>query len=95
MFVVISQIMSPIAPFFSEWLYGRIDIVLMEIKRSNRFTLSVFPQVDGDALQPALEHRMYMARTVSSVVLALRNKSSINVRQPLSRILIVTSDHVA
>ena len=90
---VVSQIMSPIAPFFSEWLYGRI----LSFERKDGVQsvhLSIFPQVDEDALRPALEHRMYMARTVSSVVLALRNKSSINVRQPLPQILIVTGDSV-
>ena len=92
--LVVSQMMSPIAPFFGEWLYGRLASEPDGEKGERSVHLSDFPEVDATALQHDLEHRMYMARTVSSVVLALRNKSSINVRQPLPQILIVTGDQV-
>ena len=89
----VSQMMSPIAPFFSEWLYGRLTVADRE-HFTESVHLSTFPEIDESAIQGGLEHRMYMARTVSSVVLALRNKSSINVRQPLPQILIVTGERV-
>ena len=91
--ISVAQMMSPIAPFFSEWLYGRLLATKNEeVDRSVH--LSYFPDVDVQAIQEGLEHRMYMARAVSSVVLALRNKSSINVRQPLALIMIVTGERV-
>jgi len=91
--IVVSQMMSPIAPFFGEWLYGML-VSETDAGAEESVHLSVFPEVDSKAIEQGLEHRMYMARTVSSIVLALRNKSSINVRQPLPQILVVTGERV-
>ena len=91
--LAVSQMMSPIAPFFSEWLYGRLIPEGSEASGQS-VHLSTFPEVKEAEVHEDLEHRMFMARTVSSVVLALRNKSSINVRQPLPQILVVTSEKV-
>ena len=88
--LTIAKMMSPIAPFFSEWLYGLINAE-EEIPSVH---LARFPEVQKEAIQDDLEHKMYMARTVSSVVLGLRNKSAINVRQPLPQIMIVTGSIV-
>ena len=51
--------------------------------------MSAFPEVDESLILPALEARMSLARTVVSLTLLLRNRAGINVRQPLSRILLV------
>src|SRR5690606_8240138 len=49
-----------------------------------------FPLCDDGVVRTDLEHRMALARQVVQLVLLLRNRSQINVRQPLSRILLVT-----
>ena len=90
---LITRMMSPIAPFFSEWLYDRVASE-KEREKQPSVHLSFFPDVEDNAIDEDLERKMYMARTVSSVVLGLRNKSSLNVRQPLPQILIVTGPHV-
>jgi isoleucyl-tRNA synthetase len=56
--------------------------------------LADFPAVEAMARDEALEHRMGLARAISSIVLALRNQVEVNVRQPLPRILVVTGSGV-
>ena len=81
--------MAPIAPFFGEWLYQKLnDVTGQEAFESVH--LAHFPEVDEAALDAALEHRMDLAQAVASITLGLRNQASINTRQPLSRILVVT-----
>ena len=53
-----------------------------------------FPQADEQLIDPPLEEQMYLAQTASSIVLALRRKVNIKVRQPLSRIMIPVVDEV-
>jgi isoleucyl-tRNA synthetase len=91
--VAIAKMMSPIAPFYSEWLYRALTGIS---DRSNvdSVHLADFPSVENEALDPDLEHRMDLARTIASIALSLRNQSKINVRQPLSRILVVTGTGV-
>ncbi len=91
--LAVSKMMSPIAPFFSEWLYGAL-VSEKEKNAAESVHLSFFPEVEETAIDGPLEHRMQLARTISSVVLSLRNKSSINVRQPLSRLMVVTGPQV-
>ena len=87
--VAIAHMISPIAPFFGEWLYGML-------KRDDDAShpvsvhLSTFPQQDAGSINESLERRMHIARTISSIVLGLRNQQNINVRQPLPQILVVT-----
>ena len=88
-----SKLMSPIAPFFGEWLYRALTEG-MDAGRAESVHLAEFPDVEATARDEALEHRMGLARTISSVVLALRNQAEINVRQPLPRLLVVTGTGV-
>ncbi len=83
-----AQLMAPIAPFFSEWLYGSL------MTNETSVHLSDFPTVNAAEVDAALEHRMALARQVASNVLALRNEASINVRQPLAKALVVTGSGV-
>jgi isoleucyl-tRNA synthetase len=95
-----AQLMAPIAPFFSEWLYGSLTAdggpqTAEEGARSavggwRSVHLTDFPEKNADEMDAALEHRMALARQVASNVLALRNEASINVRQPLAKALVVT-----
>ncbi|MGI9175090.1 MAG: isoleucine--tRNA ligase [Rhodothermales bacterium] len=88
-----AKLMAPVAPFFSEWLYQALNEVT-EREEAISVHLAGFPDVEEDALDLDLERRMGLARTISSIVLALRNDEGINVRQPLPRILVVTGPDV-
>ena len=95
--------MAPIAPFFGEWLFRALNGVT-EREEAVSVHLARFPDVEEAALDLDLERRMGLARTISSLVLALRNEAGpkkengqpegINVRQPLPRILVVTGPDV-
>ena len=89
----LATMMSPVAPFFSDWLYRRLNEV---VKRDSQPSvhLARFPIADTTVIQPELEARMELARTVVQLVLLLRNRSHINVRQPLSRMLLVIGSAV-
>ena len=88
-----AKLMSPIAPFFGEWLYRALTEPL-GTEAEESVHLADFPTVEVTARDEALERRMGLAQTISSVVLALRNQVEINVRQPLPRILVVTGTDV-
>ncbi len=88
----LARLISPIAPFFAEQLYRDLNNVT---HRSNAESvhLTTFPTVDEKCIDKKLEERMEMAQLVASMVLSLRKKANIRVRQPLSRIMIpVMSD---
>lgn len=95
---VLARLIAPIAPLYSDHLF----LSIMNGMRSavgdsaESVHLTSFPEPDdfADAIDLELEHKMDLARTISSIVLALRNEASLNVRQPLSRILVVTSTQV-
>ena len=91
----VAKLMAPLAPFFSDWLFKAVNEVV-GLETSISVHLSEFPDSSkSDDLQdPSLEHRVGQARAVSSIVLALRNRSGHNVRQPLSRIMVVTGPRV-
>ena len=83
----IARLMSPIAPFFSEQLYRDLNNVTGRNKAES-VHLTDFPVADTKLIDKALEQRMEMAQLVSSLVLSLRKKANIRVRQPLSKIMI-------
>lgn len=91
--VIVSKLMSPVAPFFSEWVYRALNGVGHRDTAAS-IHLANFPEVEQEAIDRDLEHRMGLAQTISSIVLALRNQSGLNVRQPLPRILVVTGPGV-
>lgn len=84
----LGKIMSPIAPFFSEWLYRQLNTVKKVDEDSVH--LAFFPTVEETAIDKALEYRMHQARIISSMVLRIRNKVKRNVRIPLQRIILPT-----
>jgi isoleucyl-tRNA synthetase len=87
-----AKLMSPIAPFFGEWLYRTLTEVTGG--ESDSVHLASFPKVRDEERDEALERRMGLARTIASTTLSLRNQAEINVRQPLPRILVVTGTGV-
>ena len=89
----LAGMMSPIAPFFSDWLYRRLNEVV-QAQAHPSVHLTYFPEADENVVQTELEHRMDLARRIVQLVLLLRNRSKINVRQPLSRLLLVTGTSI-
>ena len=84
----ISILISPIAPFFADQLYRDLH---PKKKPNISVHLSDFPIFDPQKIDLALEERMQMAQNLSSLVLSLRKKIDIRVRQPLQKILIPIS----
>jgi isoleucyl-tRNA synthetase len=87
----VARLMSPIAPFFSEQLYRDLNNVTGRNKAES-VHLTDFPVANKAYIDKALEERMEMAQLVSSLVLSLRKKANIRVRQPLSKIMIPVKD---
>ncbi|MEP7252626.1 MAG: isoleucine--tRNA ligase, partial [Ginsengibacter sp.] len=84
---VISQLIAPIAPFFADWLFINLNNVtgLSKLKSVHH---TLFPKQDDKLIDKALEERMQLAQDVSSLILSLRKKINIKVRQPLQKVII-------
>jgi len=86
----VSQLMSPVAPFFAEWLYRNLNAASPEGVTSVH--LSNWPKTNSDLIDADLEERMELAQRYCSMILALRKKVNIRVRQPLQRIMVPIID---
>jgi isoleucyl-tRNA synthetase len=83
----IAKLGAPIAPFFMDRLY--MDLNLVSHKEAfESVHLADFPKSDGSYIDKRLERKMESAQTISSLVLSLRAKEKIKVRQPLQKIMI-------
>ncbi|MDB5156393.1 MAG: isoleucine-tRNA ligase, partial [Mucilaginibacter sp.] len=89
--ISVAKLMSPIAPFFAERLYTDLNNVTKK-ETFESVHLSYFPEYDASLVNKKLEERMQLAQDISSLVLSLRKKVGINVRQPLSKILLPILD---
>jgi len=92
---VVVQLMAPIAPFFSEWMYKNLTDNIREKAKVNNtplrhdsIHLTFLTSVEDKLIDLDLEQRMEYAQRISSLVLSLRKKEKIRVRQPLQRILL-------
>lgn len=85
--VTLSKLMAPIAPFFSDWLYQNLNNVTKNEAHMS-VHLAYFPTSDKAAIDAELEERMSYAQRITSLVLSLRKKEAIRVRQPLKKILL-------
>lgn len=89
--VTVARLMAPIAPFYADRLY--LDLVNPTRREAvESVHLADFPEADLSAIDTALEEQMYLAQTASSIVLALRRKVNLKVRQPLSKLMIPVVD---
>ncbi|MDG5766778.1 isoleucine--tRNA ligase [Balneolales bacterium ANBcel1] len=88
--VNLAKVASPVAPFISEWLYRNLNTVTEFEEESVHLTF--YPTVEETAIDRDLEYRMDLARTISSIVLRIRNKINVNVRQPLKRLIVPASN---
>ncbi|MDB5005439.1 MAG: isoleucine-tRNA ligase [Mucilaginibacter sp.] len=87
----VAKLMSPIAPFFAERLYTDLNSITKK-EAFESVHLAYFPEYNQALVNARLEERMQMAQDISSLVLSLRKKVGINVRQPLSKILLPILD---
>jgi isoleucyl-tRNA synthetase len=83
----ISRLMAPISPFFSDWLFTNLNDVTGRI-RTTSVHHADFPKAIPGFIDDPLEERMQMAQDASSLILSLRKKVNIKVRQPLQKVLI-------
>jgi len=90
----VAQLSSPIAPFFSDRLF--VDLNNVSGKHQvESVHLTDFPVADDELIDKSLEERMELAQKISSMVLSLRKKNFLRVRQPLAKFMIpVFSDHI-
>lgn len=82
-----AQLMASFAPFFGDWLYTNLTS-----GKDESVHLTLLPKTDESAIDTELEARMELAEKFSSLVLSLRKKSNLRVRQPLSRVMIPVLD---
>jgi isoleucyl-tRNA synthetase len=86
----ISILAAPIAPFYMDRLYLDLQVIKNDSKESVH--LADFPKVNTAFIDKALENQMEIAQKVSSLVLGLRKKEKIRVRQPLQKIMVPALD---
>ncbi len=87
----LSLLMAPIAPFFADWLFNNLNEV------ANRYELESvhhanYPTANEEVIDTDLEKRMKLAQDASSLILSLRKKVNIKVRQPLQKVFIPAMD---
>ncbi len=80
-------LIAPVAPFFAEWLFKNLNSVTDRISFTS-IHLSDFPVANEDLIKKDLEAQMGLAQDISSLILSLRKKVSIKVRQPLQKVII-------
>lgn len=96
---VTCRLMSPVAPFFSDWLFKNLNDGLREKLAGDEthsspisVHLTSFPESEAGFIDKDLEERMELAQNVSSLIFSIRKKVNIKVRQPLQKALIPVSD---
>ena len=91
----VAQLMSPIAPFYAEWLYKNLTDGIREesVEKNTPFKyesvhFTEWATYDAEWVDADLEESMTLAQSICSMVHALRKKSGLKVRQPLQKILL-------
>lgn len=87
----VARLMAPISPFYADKLYN--DLIKATGKGNDvSVHLADFPTYNAELVDKTLEERMQLAQEISSMVLSLRKKENIKVRQPLSKIMLPVKD---
>jgi isoleucyl-tRNA synthetase len=81
------RLMAPISPFFSDAVFANLNAVTSRFKVHSVHHAD-FPKAQAEVIDTALEERMQMAQDASSLILSIRKKVNIKVRQPLQKVLI-------
>ncbi len=89
--LTVAKLSSPIAPFYMDQLYKDLNNVTANDSNES-VHLTAFPKYDASLIDSSLERKMQKAQAISSMVLSLRKKEMIKVRQPLQRIMIPVLD---
>jgi isoleucyl-tRNA synthetase len=89
---VIMKLSAPIAPFFTDRMFNDLNTVTGRDKAIS-IHLSDFPVADEKLIDKGLEERMELAQKISSMILSIRKKENIRVRQPLNKIQIPVLDN--
>ena len=89
--LTVAKLSAPVAPFFMDKLYKDLTITTQK-ELFESVHLADFPKFDASYVDKALERKMEDAQTISSLVLSLRAKEKIKVRQPLQKIMIPVLD---
>ncbi|MGB0788987.1 MAG: DUF5915 domain-containing protein, partial [Marinirhabdus sp.] len=87
----VAKLAAPIAPFFMERLYKDLN----PEKAESSVHLTDFPKADGSFINKVLERKMQRAQTIASLVLSLRQREKIKVRQPLQKIMVPVLDEIS
>jgi isoleucyl-tRNA synthetase len=88
----VAQLSAPIAPFFMDRLFTDLNSITGKIKAES-IHLTDFPVANEAFIEKDLEERMQLAQQITSMVLSLRKKTNLRVRQPLNKIMLpVSSD---
>lgn len=87
----ITRLIAPIAPFFADWLYNNLNEVTQRFEHESVHH-AYFPKADEAMINISLEKRMLLAQEASSLILSLRKKVNIRVRQPLQKVFIPALD---
>jgi len=83
----ITGLIAPVSPFFSDWLFNNLNEITGRVSAKSIHHTN-FPVAVDNAIDVALEERMQLAQDASSLILSLRKKANIKVRQPLQKVLI-------
>jgi isoleucyl-tRNA synthetase len=87
----ITRLIAPVAPFFAEWLYNNLNEVTGRFEHSSVHH-AFFPKAQESVINQSLEKRMELAQDACSLILSLRKKVNIKVRQPLQKAMIPAMD---
>ncbi len=83
----VAKLMAPIAPFYADLLYTDLNQVTGK-EPDQSVHLATFPDFDESLIDKDLEEKMELAQKASSMILALRRKEKLKVRQPLAKIIV-------
>ena len=83
----IVRLVAPVSPFFSDAVFQNLNEVTERFKAESVHHIN-FPVANDSVIDEMLEERMLLAQDISSLVLSLRKKANIKVRQPLQKVLI-------
>jgi isoleucyl-tRNA synthetase len=87
----IARLMSPVAPFYAERLFRDLNTISAK-DANNSVHVALFPKVEETFIDTVLEEQMEYAQKISSLVLSIRKKENLKVRQPLQKVMIPLVD---
>ena len=87
----VAKMMAPVAPFYADRLYQDLNGITKR-EAATSVHLALYPASNVEVINPALEQKMQRAQKITSLVLSLRKREKIKVRQPLQRIIIPVLD---